>query len=94
MKYYAEKGETALAKKYWNRAKMLHALLNPADSHLTISLVAQNNYADALEMYDTLNKNHVTPLPETFDVVAKSLQQEGMEKQARVVEQHKFRSYR
>jgi len=92
-KFFAEKGDYAKAKKYWYLARDNSALTNPADSHPTIALTAKESHGTAFEMYTYLSENFTVPLPETFDAIIAAYKENNLSYYARVLEQHKFRSY-
>ena len=80
-------------KKFWLIAKENNALYDPAVSHAPIALVAKHSHGTALEMLTHLDENYLTPLPETFDALIESHKANKLERQARILEQHKFRCY-
>jgi len=92
-KYYARRQDGKNAKKYWFMAKEKFALLDPADSHPTILLMTTYDPSTALDMFNHLAELRVVPLRKTFNVLIESHKKRNLHRQAKILEQHRFRSF-
>lgn len=93
MKYFTSQKDRVNAKKYWVLAKDHHALLNPMDSHHTITLIAENDLGFAYDMLTYLCENHTIPPRETFDILVDKHTKEKLQLQARHLERLHSRCY-